>query len=66
MKDTDMRFSINSVSEEELAAYDQAFLGSVVSAINKILDGKDTGAGVSSEPWETTRRRLIRMVQGNA
>lgn len=27
--------------------------------INEILDGKDNGEGVSSEPWESTRRKLL-------
>ena len=27
--------------------------------INEILDGKDNGEGVSSEPWESVRRKLL-------
>ena len=27
--------------------------------INDIIDGKDLGEGVSSEPWESVRRKLI-------
>jgi hypothetical protein len=27
--------------------------------IDDILDGKDKGEGVSSEPWESVRRKLI-------
>ena len=30
--------------------------------INQILDGKDDGRGVSNEPWESTRRRLLELV----
>ena len=26
--------------------------------VNDILDGKDDGAGVANEPWESTRRRI--------
>lgn len=29
--------------------------------INLILDGKDNGAGVSNEPWESTRRRMLNL-----
>lgn len=28
--------------------------------VNEILDGKDDGSGVASEPWESTRRRLLK------
>jgi hypothetical protein len=31
--------------------------------INLILDGKDTGKGVSQEPWESTRRRLLELLK---
>jgi hypothetical protein len=31
--------------------------------VNKILDGKDRGLGVARDPWESTRRRLIVLVQ---
>jgi hypothetical protein len=31
--------------------------------INEILDGKDDGAGVSREPWESTRRRLLELAE---
>ena len=27
--------------------------------INDIIDGKDNGEGVSSEPWESVRRKLL-------
>jgi hypothetical protein len=30
--------------------------------INRILDGNDDGRGVSNEPWESTRRRLLELV----
>lgn len=29
--------------------------------INAILDGKDNGHGVSPEPWESTRRRMLNL-----
>lgn len=34
--------------------------------INEILDGKDDGAGVANEPWESTRRRLVGLRVENA
>jgi hypothetical protein len=30
--------------------------------INNILNGNDDGRGVSNEPWESTRRRLLELV----
>lgn len=36
---------------------------SLCQRINNILDGKDSGAGVSNEPWESTRRRLLELVE---
>lgn len=34
-----------------------------IAAVTDILDGKDTGAGASNEPWNTVRRRLLALVQ---
>lgn len=31
--------------------------------VNEILDGKDDGHGVSNEPWESTRRRLLALAK---
>ncbi len=36
-----------------------AGVASLCQIINGILDGKDDGSGVASEPWEATRRRLL-------
>lgn len=36
-------------------------IASLCQRINEILDGKDDGSGVSSEPWESTRRRLLEL-----
>jgi hypothetical protein len=30
--------------------------------INKILDGRDDGHGIANEPWESTRRRLLELI----
>ncbi len=30
--------------------------------INKILDGRDDGTGIAQEPWESVRRRLLKVV----
>jgi len=31
--------------------------------VNEILDGKDDARGVASEPWESTRRRLLKLAK---
>lgn len=31
--------------------------------VNELLDGSDDGRGVSNDPWERTRRRLLKLVQ---
>lgn len=31
--------------------------------VNKILDGKDDGAGYNYEPWHSTRRRLLELIK---
>jgi hypothetical protein len=33
--------------------------------INRILDGEDVCHGVCSEPWESTRQRLLKLVQND-
>lgn len=30
--------------------------------INRLLDGEDNGMGISQEPWESTRRRLLDLI----
>ena len=35
---------------------------SLCQIINQILDGKDNGHGVANEPWESTRRRLLKLM----
>lgn len=44
---------------------DQA-IDSMCRVIDEILDGRDDGTGVASDPWETTRRKLIRLRQQKA
>lgn len=34
----------------------------MVGKIEEILDGKDKGEGTANDPWETARRRLIKLV----
>jgi hypothetical protein len=50
------------MNADELAAYDYGCAGAN-AAILAILDGKDTGAGVSNGPWESIRRRLLALVR---
>lgn len=37
-----------------------------VRAVSNVLDGKDNGSGVASEPWEGVRRRLLALLDGAA
>lgn len=52
---------IEGMTPSELDAYDYGVMGAV-NAIDNILSGKDTGEGVSNEPWESRRRKLIALV----
>lgn len=52
---------LEGMNADELAAYDYGCAGAN-AAILAILDGKDTGAGVANEPWESIRRRLLALV----
>ena len=36
-------------------------VASLCQELNKILDGKDDGRGVANEPWESVRRRLLKI-----
>lgn len=58
-----MGFILEAANEGELAAHDDACLG-MMGAIERLLDGKDDGSGVSSQPWEGIRRRLLALKQG--
>ncbi len=42
--------------------HDQA-VEALCQKINKILNGHDHGHGCSNEPWESTRRRLLKLMQ---
>jgi hypothetical protein len=53
---------LEDMNADELAAYDYGCAGAN-AAILAILDGKDTGAGVSNGPWESIRRRLLALVR---
>ena len=33
--------------------------------IHSLLDGKDDGSGVSNDPWESLRRRLLNLIQNS-
>ena len=48
----------DTTTEEYWEGYDDA-IKSVCYILNRMLDGKDNGSGISSEPWVKTRRRLL-------
>jgi hypothetical protein len=52
---------MEAATKGELAAYDQG-CGEMMDALRRILDGKDSGAGVANEPWESLRRRVLALV----
>lgn len=62
---TPMGFILDAANAGELAAYDYGS-AEMQAALTRILDGKDTGAGVCREPWETLRRRVLALVQRDA
>lgn len=49
---------IEGMNKDELAAYDFG-CRSMEGALRAILDGEDRGEGVSHEPWESLRRRVL-------
>ena len=53
--------NLDTMTKTEYAAYDYG-CNSTMEAVNRILDGKDTGSGTANEPWESTRRRLLLLV----
>lgn len=38
-------------------------VGSMCEIINAILDGKEDSRGVCAEPWQSTRLRLLKLVE---
>lgn len=52
---------LEGMSKGELQAYDYGCDG-MQGALERILDGKDTGEGVSYERWERLRRRVLKLV----
>lgn len=59
--DPEVGFILEAANEGELAAYESAACG-MMGALAEILDGKDDGAGVSNDPWETLRRRVLALM----
>jgi hypothetical protein len=53
--------TINDMNKDELAAYDCG-CSEMMGALQKILEGKDDGAGTSNPPWEPLRRSVLRLV----
>lgn len=56
---------MEAATKGELDAYEQGS-AECQAAVRKILDGKDNGAGVSVEPWESLRARLMAMREAAA
>lgn len=59
---SEMGWIIEGGTAGELAAYDQG-CGEMMAALERILDGKDDGAGVANPPWEPLRRRVLALVK---
>lgn len=60
--DPEMGFILEGANKGELAAYDQA-CAEANAAVQRVLDGKDTGQGVCNESWATLRERLRELVR---
>lgn len=56
--DPEMGFILESANAGELEAYDQA-CAEGMDALRRVLDGEDTGTGLSNDPWESLRRRVL-------
>ncbi len=54
----EMGFILEGANADEIAAYDCGCT-ETIAAFTKILDGRDTGAGTSNEPWESVRRTAL-------
>lgn len=52
---------LEPVQQKADCGYDQGSC-ECMAAVQEILDSKDKGEGVSNEPWESLRRRLITLV----
>ncbi|MEJ8837795.1 hypothetical protein [Ramlibacter sp. AN1133] len=63
--DPEMGFVLDAANAGELAAYESGCAG-MMEALQRILDGEDTGAGASTAPWEGLRRRVLKLVGGDA
>lgn len=64
--DLRMQLSIKYRNEGEVyqLGLDHSFLHTC-SIVRDVLDGRDNGSGVASEPWESVRRRLLALAQSN-
>jgi hypothetical protein len=58
--DPEMGFLLEGANEGEWAAYEYG-CRSCEAAVANIVDGKDTGKGLTNEPWNTLRQRLLEM-----
>jgi hypothetical protein len=52
---------LEGMNKDELDAYDYGCRG-MEHALRQVLEGKDTGEGVSVEPWESLRRRVLALM----
>lgn len=52
---------LEGMTQRELDAYDYG-CSSSLGAVNRILDGKDSGHGVANEPWESVRRKILALM----
>ena len=58
---SDDAFCLETMNADNLRGYDYG-CAAANAAVLRVLDGKDTGVGVSDEPWETIRRRLLALL----
>lgn len=49
---------LEGMNRDELAAYDYGCDG-MMDALQRILDGRDTGAGSCNEPWASLRNEVL-------
>ena len=62
--DPDMGFILEAANKGEIAAYDYGCEG-MMAALQDVLDGKDDGAGVANEPWQSLRERVLQLVRAD-
>lgn len=52
---------LEGMNKDELAAYELGCT-EMNEALQRILDGRDSGEGIANNPWETLRRRVLALV----